>query len=174
MGAATFVVFVSTVSDPASQTRVAAQVVSGIGFLGAGIIFREGLNVRGLNTAATLWWFAAVGVLAGASSMTACRPRHERHDRPERSKRRRAIVPASTATPAVLGSAGAVLSHLDPVSRPIASSDDFARARHILKDLYLNHPPAQSIERQIEHWIACTSVSMPLTDCLSCNRERVT
>jgi putative Mg2+ transporter-C (MgtC) family protein len=39
--------------------------VSGIGFLGAGLIFREGLNVRGLNTAATLWCSAAIGVLAG-------------------------------------------------------------------------------------------------------------
>jgi putative Mg2+ transporter-C (MgtC) family protein len=40
--------------------------VSGIGFLGAGLIFREGLSVRGLNTAATIWCSAAVGVLAGA------------------------------------------------------------------------------------------------------------
>src|SRR5450830_73415 len=47
------------------QARIAAQVVSGIGFLGAGVIMREGLNVRGLNTAATLWCSAAIGVLAG-------------------------------------------------------------------------------------------------------------
>ena len=40
--------------------RIAAQVVSGIGFLGAGVIMRDGLNVRGLNTAATLWCSAAV------------------------------------------------------------------------------------------------------------------
>jgi putative Mg2+ transporter-C (MgtC) family protein len=46
LGAATFVVFESLFSTEASLTRVAAQVVSGIGFLGAGIIFREGLNVR--------------------------------------------------------------------------------------------------------------------------------
>lgn len=51
------------VADP---TRVAAQIVSGIGFLGAGVILRDGLNVRGLNTAATLWCSAAVGALAGA------------------------------------------------------------------------------------------------------------
>ncbi len=44
-------------------TRVAAQVVSGIGFLGAGVILREGGNVRGLNTAATVWASAAVGIL---------------------------------------------------------------------------------------------------------------
>jgi putative Mg2+ transporter-C (MgtC) family protein len=68
LGAATFVVFESLVPDNGSPTRVAAQVVSGIGFLGAGIIFREGLNVRGLNTAATLWCSAAVGVLAGVGA----------------------------------------------------------------------------------------------------------
>lgn len=47
-------------------TRVTAQIVSGIGFLGAGVILRDGLNVRGLNTAASLWCSAAVGSLAGA------------------------------------------------------------------------------------------------------------
>src|SRR5580700_9717063 len=65
-GAATFVVFSDIVPGEGSPTRIAAQVVSGIGFLGAGLIFREGLSVRGLNTAATLWCSAAVGVLAGA------------------------------------------------------------------------------------------------------------
>jgi putative Mg2+ transporter-C (MgtC) family protein len=48
-----------------SSLRVAAQVVTGIGFLGAGVILREGLSVRGLNTAATLWCTGAVGALAG-------------------------------------------------------------------------------------------------------------
>jgi putative Mg2+ transporter-C (MgtC) family protein len=66
IGAASFVVFESLFPDEASPTRVAAQVVSGIGFLGAGIIFREGLQVTGLNTAATLWCSAAVGLLAGS------------------------------------------------------------------------------------------------------------
>ena len=66
LGAASFVVFEELVADTSSPTRVAAQVVSGIGFLGAGVIIREGLNVRGLNTAATLWCSAAIGVLAGA------------------------------------------------------------------------------------------------------------
>jgi putative Mg2+ transporter-C (MgtC) family protein len=49
----------------AGSDRIAAQVVSGIGFLGAGVIMRDGLNVRGLNTAATLWCSAAIGVLSG-------------------------------------------------------------------------------------------------------------
>ncbi|MFF7656872.1 MgtC/SapB family protein [Streptomyces sp. NPDC007983] len=50
----------------ADPTRVAAQVVSGIGFLGAGVILRDGFNIRGLTTAATLWCAAAIGSLAGA------------------------------------------------------------------------------------------------------------
>ena len=65
LGAAGFVVFSQLVINDASPTRVAAQVVSGIGFLGAGIIFRDGFNVHGLNTAATLWCSAAVGLIAG-------------------------------------------------------------------------------------------------------------
>jgi putative Mg2+ transporter-C (MgtC) family protein len=47
-------------------TRIAAQIVSGIGFLGAGAIIRQGLSVRGLTTAATLWLVAAIGMAAGA------------------------------------------------------------------------------------------------------------
>ncbi len=65
MGAAAFVVFSQLVPNDASPTRVAAQVVSGIGFLGAGLIFRDGFNVHGLNTAATLWCSAAVGLISG-------------------------------------------------------------------------------------------------------------
>jgi len=67
LGSATFVVFEALMPGDTSPTRVAAQVVSGIGFIGAGLIFREGLSVRGLNTAATLWCSAAIGVLAGAA-----------------------------------------------------------------------------------------------------------
>src|SRR5580693_9632253 len=66
IGAASFVIFADLIPGESSPTRVAAQVVSGIGFLGAGIIFREGLQVTGLNTAATLWCSAAVGLLAGS------------------------------------------------------------------------------------------------------------
>jgi len=50
-------------TDP---TRIAAQIVSGIGFLGAGAIIRQGLSVRGLTTAATLWLVAAIGMASGA------------------------------------------------------------------------------------------------------------
>jgi putative Mg2+ transporter-C (MgtC) family protein len=65
LGACGFVVFSGMVGQ-GDPTRVAAQVVSGIGFLGAGVILREGINVHGLNTAATLWCSAMVGVFAGA------------------------------------------------------------------------------------------------------------
>lgn len=57
--------FMSSVVDPASQSRIAAQVVSGIGFLGAGLIIKEGANVRNLTTAASLWATAAVGMAFG-------------------------------------------------------------------------------------------------------------
>jgi putative Mg2+ transporter-C (MgtC) family protein len=50
----------------ADPTRIAAQIVTGIGFLGAGAIIREGASVRGLTTAATLWIVAAVGMASGA------------------------------------------------------------------------------------------------------------
>lgn len=66
-GAAMFVMLAMPGSD--SSIRVAAQVVSGIGFLGAGVIMREGLTVRGLNTAATLWCSAAVGSLSGSGEI---------------------------------------------------------------------------------------------------------
>ena len=71
VGAAGFVVFSTMVSGDNSPTRMAAQVVSGVGFLGAGVILREGINVTGLNTAATLWCSAMVGTFAGAGQLTA-------------------------------------------------------------------------------------------------------
>jgi len=69
LGACCFTLFGLVTPGDASPTRVAAQVVSGIGFLGAGVILREGLNIRGLNTAATLWCSAAIGVFAGAGAL---------------------------------------------------------------------------------------------------------
>jgi len=65
LGSCGFVVFSAMVGQ-GDPTRVAAQVVTGIGFLGAGVILREGINVHGLNTAATLWCSAMVGTFAGA------------------------------------------------------------------------------------------------------------
>ncbi len=65
-GAAMFVMLSVMTSGDSSPTRIAAQVVSGIGFLGGGVIVREGLSVRGLDTSATLWCAAALGCLCGA------------------------------------------------------------------------------------------------------------
>lgn len=63
---AAFIMIGALVSgDPTASARIAGQIVTGIGFLGAGVIFREGASVRGLNTAATVWCSAAVGALAG-------------------------------------------------------------------------------------------------------------
>jgi putative Mg2+ transporter-C (MgtC) family protein len=53
-------------TTPVDPSRIAAQVVSGIGFLGAGAILKDGLSIRGLTTAASLWATAAVGLAAGA------------------------------------------------------------------------------------------------------------
>lgn len=69
VGAFSFTAFSFLVpSHVKDLTRVAAQVVSGIGFLGAGVIMREGGNVKGLNTAATVWASAAVGILCCISN----------------------------------------------------------------------------------------------------------
>lgn len=66
VGAAAFVDLAMRLGNADGAIRVIAYVVSGIGFLGAGVIMKEGMNVRGLNTAATLWCSAAVGACTGA------------------------------------------------------------------------------------------------------------
>lgn len=65
IGAAAFVDLAARIAGPVEAVRVISYVVSGIGFLGAGVIMKEGMNVRGLNTAATLWCSAAVGACTG-------------------------------------------------------------------------------------------------------------
>ncbi|WP_210357379.1 MULTISPECIES: MgtC/SapB family protein [Sphingomonas] len=69
LGAAAFVDLAQRLAGNAEAIRVIAYVVSGIGFLGAGVIMKEGMNVRGLNTAATLWCSAAVGAAAGTDML---------------------------------------------------------------------------------------------------------
>ncbi|CAO4175460.1 MgtC/SapB family protein [Methylorubrum populi] len=66
VGASAFVDLGMRLTGGEGATRTVAYVISGIGFLGAGVIMKEGMNVRGLNTAATLWCSAAVGAFAGA------------------------------------------------------------------------------------------------------------
>ena len=65
VGAAAFTHLGARLMGAEGETRIIAYVVSGIGFLGAGVIMKEGAQVRGLNTAATLWSAAAVGAFAG-------------------------------------------------------------------------------------------------------------
>lgn len=65
LGAALFVSLTALMGDTSSPTRIAAYIVSGVGFLGGGAILKEGANVRGLTTAAGLWCSAAVGTLCG-------------------------------------------------------------------------------------------------------------
>ncbi len=66
LGAAAFVDLGIRLAGGEGGTRIIAYVVSGIGFLGGGVIMKEGTNVRGLNTAATLWCSAAIGAMCGA------------------------------------------------------------------------------------------------------------
>ncbi|MBU3593848.1 MgtC/SapB family protein [Polynucleobacter sp. 71A-WALBACH] len=66
VGAAIFVDAANRLVGHEGAVHVMAYVISGIGFLGAGVIMREEGNIRGINTAATLWGSAAVGVCAGA------------------------------------------------------------------------------------------------------------
>lgn len=70
VGAALFVIVEQlNTDDTGNQHRIAAQVVSGIGFLAAGVILRDGPSVSGLNTAATIWCAAAIGVMSGSGNL---------------------------------------------------------------------------------------------------------
>jgi len=71
LGAAAFILLsVSLTGDSGDPSRVAGQIVTGIGFLGAGVIMKDGLNLQGLNTAATIWCSASVGSLSGVGLYT--------------------------------------------------------------------------------------------------------
>lgn len=71
LGSALFVLMGAYAFGAGDPTRVAAQVASGIGFLGAGVIIKQGASISGLNTAATLWASAAVGSLVGGGMFIA-------------------------------------------------------------------------------------------------------
>lgn len=64
MGAMLFT-FLSALIEPEHESRIAAQIVTGIGFLGAGLILKDGTSVRNLTTAASLWFAAAIGMAFG-------------------------------------------------------------------------------------------------------------
>lgn len=69
IGACLFVMY-SYIAVGVDNHRIAGQVVTGVGFLGGGVILRDGFNIRGLNTAATLWCTAAVGILTSTGNLT--------------------------------------------------------------------------------------------------------
>lgn len=64
LGAAIFMLMASRIGGDA-EGRIASYIISGIGFLGAGVILKDGASIRGLNTAATLWCTAAIGAFCG-------------------------------------------------------------------------------------------------------------
>lgn len=69
VGSALFTIFSISLDPENSRTRIAANIVTGIGFLGAGTIIREGGRVGGLTTAATIWLSAALGMGIGAGDL---------------------------------------------------------------------------------------------------------
>ena len=66
VGSALFTIISAFGFETADQSRVAAQIVTGVGFLGAGVILRSGVGVSGLTTAATIWATAAIGMAVGS------------------------------------------------------------------------------------------------------------
>jgi putative Mg2+ transporter-C (MgtC) family protein len=115
----------------ADPGRIAAQVVTGIGFIGAGVIFRQGFNVRGLTTAASLWFAAAAGmasgagywrgaVLATAIALFSLRPLEWLKERMlPRRRHNRLVVELEEH-----GSAGEVIDALERVARVLALRKD--------------------------------------------------
>lgn len=65
LGSTLFTILSAKIGDPSGASRVAANIVTGIGFLGAGAIMREGLSISGLTTASTIWVAAALGMAVG-------------------------------------------------------------------------------------------------------------
>jgi putative Mg2+ transporter-C (MgtC) family protein len=110
LGAAIFtVVSAHGLTGPQSDpTRIAAQIVSGVGFLGGGAILHHGGTVRGLTTAASLWAVAAVGMAAGAGLLIMAVVSTvlviiglEVFDRFERAMKRRFDIPAKVRSPRI-------------------------------------------------------------------------
>jgi len=144
IGAAAFVDLGQRLGGDVESIRVIAYVVSGIGFLGAGVIMKEGMNVRGLNTAATLWCSAAVGTIAGSDMVaeavlltivvlvanTALRPLVDAINRiPLADHAVEATYTVTiTVAPGQAGPMGDMLvAHLESASLPVAELDTDAR-----------------------------------------------
>jgi putative Mg2+ transporter-C (MgtC) family protein len=103
--------FMSATVDPASQSRIAAQVVTGIGFLGAGLILKDGTSVRNLTTAASIWFAGAIGmsigfgylqiaVIAALASIVIPRIPHVKHKGDKRNAIDNSVSTTEEGTPA--------------------------------------------------------------------------
>ncbi len=72
LGSTLFTIFSMQIGSPGSPDRIASNIVTGIGFLGAGVIFREGNRVNGITTATTIWIAAALGMGVGGGYFIIC------------------------------------------------------------------------------------------------------
>lgn len=145
VGSAAFVEMGIRLGGAEGAMRVVANVVTGVGFLGAGLILKEGANIRGLNTAATVWCSAAVGACAGANMPlqamviaafvlacnTALRPIGKLIDRlPERDAATEAHYDVTVTVPEAMAedARAALAEALRAADYPVASWEQHARA----------------------------------------------
>jgi putative Mg2+ transporter-C (MgtC) family protein len=171
LGSAAFVDLGQRLGGDVESIRVIAYVVSGIGFLGAGVIMKEGMNVRGLNTAATLWCSAAVGSIAGSDMiaeavlLTVCvilvntvlRPLVDAINRiPIEGRSVEATYSVTiTTVPEAAGPMGDLLTeHLDAVQLPVAELDIVPRGEdrvEIVAKLVSTNVDAAELDTLTDH-----------------------
>lgn len=171
IGSAAFVDLGQRLGGDVESIRVVAYVVSGIGFLGAGVIMKEGMNVRGLNTAATLWCSAAVGAMAGSDMLaeavalagvvilanTALRPLVDAINRiplEGRSVEATYTVTVTTASDAAARIGDVLVQHLEDAQLPVAELDLHERGEgrvDVVAKLASTIVEAQELERITDH-----------------------
>ena len=171
IGAAAFVDLGQRLGGDVESIRVIAYVVSGIGFLGAGVIMKEGMNVRGLNTAATLWCSAAVGTIAGSDMVaeavlltvvvlvanTALRPLVDAINRIPLADH--AVEATYTVTVTVdAGEAGpmgdTLVAHLETAGLPVAELDTEPRGEDrvaVIATLVSTHVADAELDALVDH-----------------------
>ncbi|WP_267386399.1 MgtC/SapB family protein [Sphingomonas sp. GC_Shp_3] len=171
LGSAAFVDLGQRLGGDVESIRIIAYVVSGIGFLGAGVIMKEGMNVRGLNTAATLWCSAAVGSIAGSDMiaeavlLTVCvilvntvlRPLVDAINRiPIEGRSVEATYSVTiTTVPEAAGPMGDLLTeHLDTAQLPVAELDIVPRGEdrvEIVAKLVSTNVDAAELDTLTDH-----------------------
>ena len=171
IGAAAFVDLGQRLGGDVESIRIIAYVVSGIGFLGAGVIMKEGMNVRGLNTAATLWCSAAVGAIAGSDMVveavlltlvvlaanTLLRPLVDAINRiPLVGHSVEATYMVTiTVDPAEAGPLGDMLvAHLENAQLPVAELDSEARGDDLVEvtaTLVSTNVPDKELDALVDH-----------------------